>query len=270
MALLVAFAFVAGIVTILSPCILPLLPVVLSGSVGGGKTRPIGIITGFVVSFSAFTLALSSVVGRLGLSADVLRWAAAACILAFAAVLIVPALKTRFVLLSSRLVSRQKVAAGAPGSGGHPAPPRQYAAGLLLGVSLGLVWSPCVGPIMASVITLALSQSVDLGSVAITLAYSLGTAVPLFLIMLGGRGLLSRVPFLSRHTEAIQRSFGVLMLVTGIALVAGWDRQLQTRLLAVFPRYGSGLTAIERRERVQTELDARDSASAPGPPAAAR
>jgi cytochrome c biogenesis protein CcdA len=228
--------------------------------VGGGKTRPIGIITGFVLSFSAFTLALASLVGRLGLSAGVMRWAAAASIVAFGAVLVVPALKSRFAMLASRLASGGRAAA----------PGRGYAAGLLLGVSLGLVWSPCVGPIMASVITLALSQTVDLGSVAITLAYAAGTAVPLFLVMLGGRGLLTRVPFLTRHTEGVQRVFGALMLVTGVALVAGWDRQFQGWMLAAFPRYGSGLTAVERQERVQAQLDARESAPALSPRAAAR
>jgi cytochrome c biogenesis protein CcdA len=271
MSLLVGFAFLGGIVTVLSPCILPLLPVVLSGSLGGdggvGRARPLGIITGFVASFCLFTLTLAALVGRLGLSPDLLRGAAAATIVACGAVLAVPALKGRFMVAASRLASRFAVrpagAAARPGtgpgdaSGGRP-PGRSgggYPAGLLVGASLGLVWTPCVGPIMASVITLALTSSVDVGAAVITAAYALGTAVPLLLIMLGGRGLLARVPFLTRHPEGVQRFFGVLMVVTAVSIMAGWDRSLQNALLAAFPRYGSGLTAIERQERVLGELE---------------
>ena len=162
MLLLIGFAFLAGIVTVLSPCILPVLPVVLSGSVGGGKSRPWGIITGFIVSFTVFTLTLSALVQTLGLDPDVLRWVAAGLILVFGLVLVVPVLKDKFMAWTTALVSRST----APVRPGKPA--GGYWSGLVLGLGLGVVWTPCVGPIMASVITLALSQSVDASSSAFT------------------------------------------------------------------------------------------------------
>ena len=106
MLLLMAFAFAAGVVTVLSPCILPVLPVVLSGSVGGGKSRPWGIITGFTLSFTIFTLTLSALVQALGIDPDLLRWLAAGLILAFGVVLVVPVLKDWFTAWTTALVSR--------------------------------------------------------------------------------------------------------------------------------------------------------------------
>ncbi|PKL08187.1 MAG: cytochrome c biogenesis protein DipZ, partial [Spirochaetae bacterium HGW-Spirochaetae-7] len=256
MALLMMFAFLAGIVTVLSPCILPVLPVVLSGSVGGGKARPWGIISGFIFSFSVFTLTLTGITRALGIPADVLRYVAAITILSFGVVMVVPSLKEKFSAFASSFGSR----AGrnhAPG-----AVKKGFWSGFALGVSLGLVWTPCVGPIMASVISLSLSGATDAGSVFITLAYAAGTAIPLFLIMKGGRGLLNRFSFLSRNTDKVQKLFGVLMLLTAVALFTGVDRSFQSWLLDVFPNYGSGLTAIEERDSVRKALESR-AAEAP-------
>jgi cytochrome c biogenesis protein CcdA/thiol-disulfide isomerase/thioredoxin len=246
MLVLLPFAFLSGIVTILSPCILPVLPVVLSGSVGG-RSRPFGVITGFVVSFSVFTLILSSLVQALGIPPDTLRVAAVVLIVLFGLVLLVPRLRLGFEMIASRLA----------GAGGGRTGSRGFSGGLLTGLSLGLVWTPCVGPIMASVISLAVTQSVDGGSVFIILAYSLGTALPMLAIMLGGRGLIKRVPFLSRNTAGIQKLFGVLMILVAVSIGLGWDRRFQAAVLNVFPNYGTGLTAFEKAEPVREALDAR-------------
>ena len=246
MLVLLPFAFLSGIVTILSPCILPVLPVVLSGSVGG-RSRPFGVITGFVVSFSIFTLILSSLVQALGIPPDTLRVAAVVLIVLFGLVLLVPRLRLGFEMIASRLA----------GAGGGRTGSRGFSGGLLTGFSLGLVWTPCVGPIMASVISLAVTQSVDGGSVFIILAYSLGTALPMLAIMLGGRSLIKRVPFLSKNTAGIQKLFGVLMILVAVSIGFGWDRRFQSAVLNVFPNYGTGLTAFENAEPVREALDAR-------------
>jgi cytochrome c biogenesis protein CcdA/thiol-disulfide isomerase/thioredoxin len=253
MLLLIGFAFLAGVVTVLSPCILPVLPVVLSGGIGGGKARPWGVISGFTLSFTAFTLTLSTLVQTLGLDPDVLRWVAAALILLFGVVLVVPVLKDKFMAWTTSLVSRSSsVKPGKPAGG--------YGAGFVLGLGLGVVWTPCVGPIMASVITLALSQSVDAASIFITLAYTVGTSIPLFLIMMGGRTLLNRAPWFTKHSTGIQRGFGILMVVTAVALFSGGDRAFSSWLLTTFPQYGSGLTAIENQDAVKAELAKRSKA----------
>ena len=90
MLILILFSFLAGFVTILSPCILPILPIVLSGAIGGGHRRPLGIVTGFVLSFTIFTLSLSAIVKATGISADTLRSASLIIILLFGASLLLP------------------------------------------------------------------------------------------------------------------------------------------------------------------------------------
>jgi cytochrome c biogenesis protein CcdA/thiol-disulfide isomerase/thioredoxin len=252
MILLIAFAFMAGVVTVLSPCILPVLPVVLSGSIDGGKARPWGIIGGFISSFTVFTLTLSALTRALGIPADALRLLAGATILLFGVVMVVPALKEGFsslVRAASAIATIKGSASSRQGQG--------FPSGFALGISLGLVWTPCVGPIMASVISLSLSGQTDAGSVFITLAYSAGTALPLFLIMKGGRGLLKRFSFLAGNTDKIQRIFGSLMILTALALFTGADRRFQTWVLDIFPNYGTGLTAIEEQDSVRKALESR-------------
>lgn len=251
MTALVAFAFVSGIITILSPCILPVLPIVLSGSVSGGKARPLGIVAAFVTSFTLFTLALSTIVEAIGIPPGTLRIVSVVLLVVFGLVMFVPALRERFEVLASR------VAAGRGSKRRVTAPRSGFWGGVPVGLSLGLVWTPCVGPIMASVISLALTRRVDGGSVLITLAYSLGTSIPMLAVMFGGRALLNRVPGLARNMASIQKGFGVVMIVVGLAIAFNWDRQIQTALLRAFPAYGTGLTAIEQNSAVEHALNER-------------
>lgn len=245
MLVLAFFALLSGIITILSPCILPVLPIVLSGSIGG-KSKPLGIITGFIISFSIFTLTLSVIVQTFNLSPQSLRLFAVIVITVFGLILFIPKLQLFFELFISRVIKKQ--------------PKNQksgFFGGVVVGTSLGLIWTPCVGPIMASVITLAISQNVDGGAVIIVLAYSLGTSIPMLGIMLGGRSLLNRFPKLVQHTGNIQRIFGVVMIVTGLSIGVGLDRKFQSFILNTFPNYGTSITAIENSEIIERELEKR-------------
>jgi cytochrome c biogenesis protein CcdA/thiol-disulfide isomerase/thioredoxin len=246
MFLLIAFAFLAGIITILSPCILPILPIVLSGSVGGGKRKPLGIVTGFVLSFTFFTLFLAAIVKATGLSADALRNISITIILLFGLSLLLPQFQVWVEKLFSKLAGKVSL------QGTHEG----FWGGVLVGLSLGLVWTPCVGPIIASVITLAATSSVTFTAFFITFAYSLGTALPMFAIMYGGRGLLQKIPWLLPNTTRIQKAFGVLMILTAIGIFFNIDRRFQTYILDTFPQYGAGLTSLEDNQFVQKQLKA--------------
>ncbi|MDA3809535.1 MAG: cytochrome c biogenesis protein DipZ [Spirochaetaceae bacterium] len=246
MFILIFFAFLSGIVTILSPCILPILPIVLSGSVGG-KRRPFGVILGFIISFSVFTLALTALVRLLNIPPDALRVAAVVLLIVFGLVMTVPRLMTIFEIFASRMT----------GHAGNSKPSTGLTGGILVGFSLGLVWTPCVGPIMASVISLAITQSIDGGTVFIILAYSLGTSIPMLSIMLGGRKLIKRFPALSKNTGKIQQIFGVLLIVVGLSIAFGIDRKFQSAVLDIFPEYGAGLTVFENIDPVQNAIKAR-------------
>lgn len=245
MIILILFAFLGGIITILSPCILPILPIVLSGSITGGKRRPLGVVTGFIASFTFFTLFLTAIVRATGLSPDALRMTAVVVIAFFGLSLLIPQLQLAMESWFSRLT---KFA---------PAQNQQdgFISGILVGVSLGLVWTPCVGPILASVITLAATSTVGLNAGIITLAYAAGTAIPLLAITAGGRKLLTSHPWLLTNTARIQKGFGVLMLLTAVAIYNSWDRAFQTYILDKFPSYGTGLTKLEDNQIVRNQLD---------------
>lgn len=246
MLLLSLFAFIGGFVTILSPCILPILPIVLSSAIGG-KRKPFGIITGFIFSFTFFTLALTYLVNLFDLDPSFLRTLAVIVIFLFGLSLVIPWFQKKIELLFSRFASR------APSTNNQG-----FLGGVLVGLSIGIIWTPCVGPILASVITLALTESVTLNSVIITLAYAAGTAIPMFAILVGGRKLLDSIPGLNRNLGNIQKAFGVLMILTAIGIYFNVDRSFQAWVLNTFPQYGTGLTSIEDNDLVKQELDKLD------------
>ena len=162
MLLLVGVAFVAGVVTAISPCVLPVLPIVLAGGATGGRRRPYAIVAGLVVSFTAFTLAATALLSALGLPDDLLRNIAIGVVLLVGISLLVPAL--------GRLVERpfQGLGRRRPGDAGG---------GFLLGTSLGLLFTPCAGPVIAAVAALAATSRFSVESVLVTLSYALGAGV---------------------------------------------------------------------------------------------
>lgn len=246
MILLILFAFLAGFVTILSPCILPILPIVLSGSLSGGKKRPLGVVTGFIGSFTFFTLFLSAIVRSTGLPADFMRNLAVVMVFLFGIFLVIPQAQAIFEKLVSKLSSLQKTNVSSESG---------FWGGTIVGLSLGLVWAPCVGPILASIITLSITSQVTLGAVLITLAYAVGTAIPMLFITYSGRKIFDKVPWLLEHTTQIQQIFGVLMIFTAVGLFMNVDIRFQRYILEKFPQYGVGLTQFEDRPEIQEQLD---------------
>ena len=245
MLLVAAFAFLAGVVTVLSPCILPVLPIVLASALGGSRLRPLGVVLGLVASFTLFTLTLTALVGATGVSADALRVAGGVVIGLFGIVLVVPRLQSYLEVVTGRLAGR----AGGTNALG-------FGGGLIVGASLGLVWAPCAGPILASVTTLAATNRVGPEAAAIALAYALGAGLPMLLIAYGGRGAMARVRGLGRHTPAIQRAFGVVMVLFALSFLAGYDRQIQTALVEAVPiEWTNRLLAIEDQPAVREQLD---------------
>lgn len=238
------FAFLAGIVTVLSPCILPLLPLILASTDTSGKQRPLGVITGFIASFTFFTLFLSSLVQWSGLSPDALRLFSIVLLAGFGASLLVPWIQLQIELLLS------KVARFTPDQSQKTG----FWGGVVIGFSLGLLWTPCVGPILASVISLAITGTVTVETFLITLAYASGTAIPLFGIMIAGSTALKKLPWLVKNSAKIQKGFGVLMILTAVALFYNLDRQFQAALLTALPQYGEGLTQLEKNSWVQQRL----------------
>src|SRR3954463_1839573 len=186
MVLLTLFSFLAGIGTALSPCVLPVLPIALSAGATGGSRRPLGIVTGLALSFTFATVALVYVIHALGLPDDLLRNIAIAGLIGFGVALAIPPIGDRIEARLSRLAGGRAGSRRNREDGG-------FGSGLLVGLSLGLVYAPCAGPILAGVITLSASQSFTAGRLATALAYGVGSALALSVLMIGGRRLTRRL-----------------------------------------------------------------------------
>jgi cytochrome c biogenesis protein CcdA/thiol-disulfide isomerase/thioredoxin len=229
--ILLAIGFVAGIVTALSPCVLPVLPIVLAGGATG--RRPLAIVAGIVVSFTVFTLFAAWLLDLLGLPQDLLRNLAIALLLLVALTLLVPR--------AGELLVRPLQALTRRGSG-------ELGGGFFLGASLGLVFVPCAGPVLAAVTVIAAKREVGLDGVLLTLAYAAGAALPMLAIALAGQRAAKSF---RAQARLVRRAAGVLVAAAAVAIALGVDRELQTAI----PGYTESLQErFERSPAAQREL----------------
>lgn len=247
MVILLFFAFLAGLVTILAPCIWPLLPIVLSTSLGGGKRKSLGITLGIVLSFAVYNLSISYLVRLFGLNPEILRYLAIIVLLALGIMMVVPYLSRLFEGIVSRL-------AGRVGSGGNTR--HGFWGGLVTGLSLGVIWTPCAGPILTAIATLSATASVNFGIILVTTFYLIGVAIPLFAFSYGGQKIVSETRFLSRYTGRVQQVFGVILLLTSLAIATNYDKLIQAKLLDALPSYASFLTSFENNDTIKKEIAA--------------
>lgn len=247
MIVLYAVAFISGLFTILAPCIWPLLPIVLADvTQSKSKRRPFGITAGVALSYAFFTLAISALESSFGLNPNVLRKLAVAVLLIIGFLMIVPALSRRMEASISRVSGR---------FGGLGKNQRSdFRGGFLTGVVLGIVWSPCSGPILASVAVLAGSNKVSFQTVVVTFFYVLGVSIPLFGFAVGGQKVLAKSRFMSKHTGRIQIVSGMVMILTAVAIYTNYDKTLEANLLSAAPSYTNALTSIERTSSVTKAL----------------
>ncbi len=204
--MLIGIGFLAGIVTAISPCVLPVLPILLAGGAAGRK--PLRIIGGLVLSFSVFTLFASWLLDALGLPQDLLRNLAIALLFVMAAVLLIPRLAL-WVERSLSLFSRLR--------------PANAGGGFFLGVTLGLVFVPCAGPFLAAVTTAAAREDFGVRTIAATVAYSVGAAIPMLLIVRGGREAAARI---KEHAATLRTVSGVVVAAVALGLVFHVDDHL--------------------------------------------
>ncbi len=223
MLLLIVFGFVAGAATAVSPCVLPVLPVALSAGVTGGRARPLGVVTGLALSFTFATVALVYLISALGLPDDLLREIAIVVLICFGASLMIPPLGDRLEALISRIAPKRT------GPGGEG-----FWSGLLAGGVLGFVYAPCAGPILAGVITVSASQSFSAGRLAVALAYGIGSAATLYVLMRGGRRLTSR---LSRRSPRFQMAMGAVMVLVALAMLGNYDTRFETTIASDLPSF---------------------------------
>ena len=237
MVLLIGFALVAGAATAVSPCVLPVLPVVLSAGVTGGRRRPLGVATGLAVSFTFATVALVYVIAALGLPDSLLRTLAIMVLIAFGLSLLVPPVADRLEAYLTRAAARVRVESP-PGAGDG------FWSGVVVGGGLGFVYAPCAGPILAGVITVSAAQSFTAGRLAVAFAYGIGSAAVLYAIMLGGRRL-SRP--LARRSVRFQMAMGAVMVLIAFAMLGNYDTRFETAIASDLPSF-----LVDPSERLET------------------
>ena len=223
MIVLIAFALLAGAGTAISPCVLPVLPALLSAGATGGRRRPLGVVVGLVATFTLTVVGVASVVHGVGLAGGFLRTLAILVLLGFGVSLIVPAFAARLEAPLSRLARFGPRSAGTG-----------FWSGTVVGAAFGFVYAPCAGPILAAVISVSASRGTSLELVLIALAYGLGSGAVLLALSSGGRRLADRVRRAGRG-PGLQRALGGVMVVTAALMFAMVDVRFEQALARHLP-----------------------------------
>jgi cytochrome c-type biogenesis protein len=231
-----ALAFVAGVLSILSPCVLPILPIVLGAAASEHRWGPAALAAGLAASFVVIGLFVATIGYSIGLDSDRLRYVAAVLMIVIGVILLVPRLQVQLAVAGAPLQNwSDRHFGGSPRSG--------IAGQVSVGLLLGVVWSPCVGPTLGAASILA-AQGRDLGVVGATmLSFGLGAGLPLAAL-----GLLSREAVLRSRTHLAAGSararsvFAVLLVGIGFLIVSGLDKRVETLAVDHSPQWLTNLT----------------------------
>jgi cytochrome c biogenesis protein CcdA len=230
-------ALLAGLLTIASPCILPVMPILLGTSVERpSRTRPLFIVAGFILTFASFAMLLGVVSSSVHVAQQALRNTGLALLALSGLLRLLPGAYDR---LMTQLVTRldtplQRLSAAFAPRAAH-GDGAGSTGGFVLGMSLGAVWTPCAGPVLASILVLVVKAQ-DPGWSALLLAlYSIGAAVPMLAIIYGGNYVTQRVRVVGRHAPLLQRAFGLLVVLSAVAMYLQYDVLFYARISAFFP-----------------------------------
>ncbi|HEV7438492.1 MAG TPA: cytochrome c biogenesis protein CcdA [Methylobacterium sp.] len=229
-------AFLAGLLSVLSPCVLPLLPLVLGAAASEHRLGPAALAAGLALSFTAIGLFVATIGFTIGLDTDLFREVAAILLVGVGLVLLVPAAQTRLAVAAGPVSNWAESRFGGRSAAGASG---QFGVGLLLGA----VWSPCVGPALGAASLLA-AQGRDLAAVALTmLVFGLGAALPLLVFGTLSRGLLLRArDRMMRLGKGLKAALGLILVATGAAILGGVDKALETILVNASPDWLTALT----------------------------
>ena len=244
MLLLILFALLAGAATAVTPCVLPVLPLLFSASATGGRRRPLGIVLGLTVTYTVVIVGVASLAKGVGLADAGLRTVAILVLAGFGITLLVPRLADAVEARLSRL-SRF-----GPKSGGDG-----FASGIVVGGAMGFVYAPCAGPILAAVISVSATQGTTAQLVVVALAYAIGSALVLLLYALGGRRIGEAIRRAGRGPQ-LQRAMGVLLVATAVAMLADLDIRFQNALANDVPDFLVNPTkGLEHSDAVESRLE---------------
>jgi cytochrome c-type biogenesis protein len=229
-------AFLAGILSTLSPCVLPLLPIVLGTAVSQHRLGPVALAAGLALSFVTIGMFVATVGFSIGLDGTVFRTAAALLLIVIGLVLVMPVLQARVALAAGPVSNWAEQRFGGMSGSGLSG---QFGVGLLLGA----VWAPCVGPTLGAASVLA-AQGKDLAQVSLTmLIFGLGAALPLLVLgMLSREALLRWRNRMMAAGQGAKMLMGAVLILTGLVIVTGADKMLETALVNIMPDWLTSLT----------------------------
>jgi cytochrome c biogenesis protein CcdA/thiol-disulfide isomerase/thioredoxin len=210
--------FLAGVITAVSPCVLPVLPILLAGGASGGRKRALAVVAGLVASFVIVTLFAAWVLDQLGLPKDLLRNIAIAFLFVIAAMLVFPPLG-RIVAKPFERIARAPARTG-----------EGVAGGIVLGASLGLAFVPCGGPVLATITATAASLEFGWRTVLLMVAYALGAGLPMLAIAVLGQRASERTRWLRLNAPRVRAALGVVVALATLAIVFKVDQKAQTAL----------------------------------------
>lgn len=221
-------ALLAGVLTIASPCVLPILPIVLGSTLQRiNRTRPLFIVAGFVLTFAALGMLLASASRHVVIAHETLRLTGIVMLMLTGLLMLWRQPYEWAMTRVGGLLNRVGPVAGTSDHGNL--------GGFLLGMSLGAVWTPCAGPVLASILVLV-AKAQDIGwSATLLILYAIGAGIPMLIIAYGGQFITTRVRILARHTHRLQQVFGVLILLTGLAIYFQYDVLIYASLADLFP-----------------------------------
>jgi cytochrome c-type biogenesis protein len=231
----------AGALTTLSPCVFPLLPLIVGGGLQGNRWAPVAMGLGMASAFAFFGILLGSAGAALGINPDVIRSVGAWLLLGFGIVMFIPALYAKVGLIMTPLASRANsisAASDASSIGGA------FAIGALLGV----VWTPCSGPMLGATVTMIAGGSADGGAVrggVLMGLFGIGAAIPLVLVAYASRAGFGRArTWVLAHADIGRRLFGSLLIVLGALIITGLDRKLEAYITNLLPDWWHALTTM--------------------------
>jgi cytochrome c biogenesis protein CcdA/thiol-disulfide isomerase/thioredoxin len=218
MLLLMLFALIAGAGTAITPCVLPVLPALLSASALGGRRRPLGIVLGMAITFTIAIVALAQITKGVGLASGATRTLAVVVLISFGLVMLIPALAVRVQAPLSRLA---RFGPRSRGSG--------FWSGMGVGAALGFVCAPCAGPILAAVVSVSASGNTSVRVVAVAIAYVAGLSAVLLLYAIGGRAVIELARRKARG-HVVERTLGAVLLATGLVMATNLDVRFEDAL----------------------------------------
>src|SRR6516225_4920294 len=227
--------FLGGLITGISPCILPVLPVVFLSGAGRGRARPYLVIGGLVCSFSVVTLTGSALLSALHLPQDAIRWAALVTLTLIGLGLIFPPLQ-HFIERPFARIPQRQIGSGRSGFG--------------LGLTLGALYVPCAGPVLAAIVVAGGTSSIGPPTLVLTATFAIGTALPLLVFALAGRGIVERVTAFRRRQRVIRIAGGITMIVLAVALVFNLLAMLQRAVPDYTTAIQKGIGANNIRQKL--------------------